>query len=287
MKKMKRIERFLDMRDMVFYLLGGAIYAAAVVMIVTPNRISPGGVTGIASLLHVLFSFPVGGTVLLLNIPLLAAGFLRFGAFFVLKTGIATLTVSGLIDLFSFVLKPIPLDPVLAAVFGGVLTGTGLGTVMLKGATTGGMDIVAKLVNRQFPHITVGRVMLFGDALVVLLTALVYRNAESGLYSVVSLYASAKVMDALLYGSDRGKILYIVTEKPKKAARQITEVARRGVSLMEVVGGYTGEKHTMLLCTVRRHEVSALLKILKETDPRAFIVVGEAGEIIGEGFKTL
>ena len=283
---MKRLENFFDIRDFLFYLLGGAIYAAAVVTVVTPNRISPGGVTGIASLLHVLFSLPVGTMVLILNFPLLAAGFRRFGVFFVLKTGIATLTAAGLIDLFSPILKPIPLDPILAAIFGGVLTGTGLGLVMLKGATTGGMDIVAKLINRKFPHITVGRVMLLGDALVVLLTALVYRNAASGLYSVVSIYAAAKVMDAILYGSDRGKILYIVTSDPDKAAKQITGVARRGVSLIEVVGGYTGEKHTMLLCTVRRQEVSLLLAILKETDPHAFIVVGEAGEIIGEGFKS-
>ena len=285
MKKMKRLKDCFDIRDMIFYLFGGALYAVSVVMIVTPNQISPGGVTGVATLLHVLFSLPVGTMVLLLNLPLRAAGFWRFGGFFIVKTGIATFTVSLLIDLFSSLLKPLLLDPVLAAVFGGVLTGAGLGIVMLGGATTGGMDIVAKLIHRRFPHMTVGRVMLIGDAVVVLLAALVYRNAASGLYSVVSLYTSAKVMDALLYGSDRGKILYIVTSKPIESAKQITGVVRRGVSLIEVVGGYTGEKHTMLMCTVRRHEVSSLLGLLKTIDPHAFIVVGEAGEIIGEGFK--
>ena len=284
---MKKRKKYIGLLDMIFYLFGGAVYALAVVMIVTPNQISPGGVTGIASLLNVLFSLPVGTTVFLLNLPLLAAGFLRFGGFFILKTGIATLTVSLWLDLFSPLIKPVTLDPILAAIFGGVLMGTGLGIVMLRGATTGGMDIVAKLIHQKFPHITVGRVMLAGDAAVVLLAALVYQNPASGLYSIVALYASSRVMDTLLYGSDKGKMIYIVTSKPEEASDRITEIMRRGVSLMEVVGGYTGKRHTMLMCTVRRHEVSQLLQIVKALDPQAFIVVGEAGEIIGEGFKPM
>lgn len=284
---MKQLKEWIRISDILFYIFGGALYAAAVVMLITPNEISPGGVTGVASLLNVLFSFPIGTMVLLLNIPLLIAGYLRFGGFFIIKTGVATLMVSLILDLFASVLKPIYLDKILAAVFGGILMGAGLSLVMLKGATTGGMDIVAKLINRRFPHITVGRLMLAGDAAVVLLAAAVYRNAESGLYSIVALYASSRMMDVILYGSDKGKIIYIITESPKRAAEEITGILHRGVSLIDVIGGYTGKEHKMLMCTVRRNEVSAVFKMIKTVDPRAFIVVGEAGEIIGEGFKQM
>ena len=268
-----------------FFVLGGATYAAAVVMIVKPNEISPGGATGIAALLNVLFAFPIGTAVLLLNLPLLWAGFRKYGGVFILKTAIATVTVSVLLDVFAALLPPLHPDPVLAAVFGGVLMGFGLSLVMLRGATTGGMDIVAKLINRRFPQFTVGRVMLVGDAVIVLLSALVYRRFESALYSVVALYASSRVMDGVLYGADRGKILYIVTDAPEAAAKAITQGVRRGVTLLEAVGGYTGRRRRMLMCTVRSHETFAVLKLMKTIDPKAFITVGEAGEIIGEGFK--
>ena len=271
--------------DLVFYLVGGAAYAAAVIMFVSANELSPGGVTGVATLLNYLFSLPVGTMVLVLNIPLLLLGFFQFGGVFIIKTSIATAVVSGLLDLAELVLPSVRVDDVLASIFGGVLMGFGLGVILLRGATTGGVDIVAKLINRRFPSVTVGRLILMSDAIIVCSAAVVYRNVQSALYSVVSLYVSSKMTDLLLYGSDRGKIIYIITDQYEDMLREIMSIVKRGVTVIDVTGGYTGARHKMLMCTVRRNEAAAVFRTAVKLDRHAFMVVGEAGEIVGEGFK--
>lgn len=165
--------------------------------------------------------------------------------------------------------------------------GLGLSLIMLKGATSGGVDIIAKFINRRYPHLTVGRLILFSDALVVAVTAIVYKNIESALYSVVSLYASSKIVDVMLYGSDKGKIIYIITNKAKEISNEIIAVLQRGVTEINVVGSFTGKQRKMLMCTVRRQEVSLVLNITRNLDNDSFIVVGEAGEIFGQGFKKI
>ena len=177
-------------------------------------------------------------------------------------------------------------EPILASVFGGVLMGAGLSMFMLRGATSGGVDIIAKLINRRFPHFTVGRIMLVADTVVVALSAFVYKNLNSALYSVIALYASSRIIDIVLYGADRGKIVYIITEDGAELAREIMALLARGVTLINVTGAYTGITRKMLMCTVRQNEVSAVCRLAAAYDENAFIVVSEAGEILGEGFKA-
>ena len=163
--------------------------------------------------------------------------------------------------------------------------GLSISMFMLRGSTTGGVDIIAMLINRRFPHLTVGRLMLASDAFIVAFSALVYKNIESALYSVIALYASSRIMDVMLYGADKGKIVYIVTENSSCVAEKIMSIVRRGITVIDVTGAYTGRKLKMLMCTVRRNEVSAVCKTARENDKGAFIVVAEAGDILGEGFK--
>jgi len=165
--------------------------------------------------------------------------------------------------------------------------GLGISIVMLKGASTGGVDILAKFINRRFRHITMGRVILIIDAFVIAIATLVYRNIESALYSVVALYASSMIMDTVLYGADKGKLIYIVTEKSNEICKDINTRLERGVTVLKAYGGYTGNDRTLLLCTVRRYEVAGIYEVVESYDPKAFIVVTDAGEIIGEGFKRL
>ena len=132
-----------------------------------------------------------------------------------------------------------------------------------------------------------GRVILIIDAVVIAVAAFAYKNIESALYSVVALYSSSRIMDMVLYGADKGKIIYIVTEKSKEICKDINLRLNRGVTVLDVYGGYTGAKRTMLLCTVRRYEVAGIYEVVENYDPKAFIVVSDAGEIIGEGFKRL
>ena len=283
---MKRKQLFSFLIDLLFYIAGGMIYSVAVLLFLTENEISPGGLTGIATILNYIFSLPIGTVVFILNIPLLAAGFIKFGGVFIAKTAVATAVMSLTLDISGLFMPKMKIDPILAALFGGLLMGLGISLFMLRGATTGGTDIIAKLINRKFPHLTVGRLMLAADAAVVGLSALVYKNMESALYAVIAIYASSRVMDLILYGADRGKIIYVITDNAKELSDSIMSLINRGVTLLDVTGAYTGTKRQMLMCTVRRHEVAAVCRLATSCDKNAFIIVGEAGEVLGEGFKT-
>lgn len=273
------------LQDLAMFIIGGIIYSVAVLVFLSPNEIAPGGVTGVATILNFLFSLPIGITVLIINVPLLVLGFLKFGKGFILKTTIATVCASLLLDIGEPLLPKLHIDLILASVFGGSLIGLGISLIMLRGSTTGGVDIIAKLINRRFAHISVGKIMLLIDAVVVLTAAFVYKNAQSALYSVVALYSSARVMDLVLYGSDKGKIIYVISNKTQDIVDDILLRVNRGVTVIDVVGGYKGKKRKMIMCTVRRNEVFAVYRSVRRYDEGAFIVVAEAGEILGEGFK--
>lgn len=273
------------MGDFLFFIFGSIVYSIGVLTFLSPNEISPGGVTGIAIVLNYLFSLPIGLTVFLINIPLLIIGFFKFGKAFILKTAVATACISAVIDVFEFFLPSLKIDLILASVFGGSFMGLGISIIMLRGSTTGGVDIIAKLINERLPYLSVGKIMLFIDAVIIALTAIVYKNAQSALYSIVTLYASAKVMDLMLYGADKGKIVYIISEHIQDIVYDILHVINRGVTIIDVTGGYKQEKKQMIMCTVRRNEVHTVFKSVRNHDNKAFIVVGEAGEIHGNGFR--
>ena len=271
--------------DAALFIIGGAIYAIAVILFLSGNEISPGGLTGISTMLNYLYGLPVGTVVFILNIPILVIGFIKFGGIFIVKTAVSTVVISITLDIAEELLPELKINPVLAAVFGGLLMGLSISMFMLRGSTTGGVDIIAMLINRRFPHLTVGRLMLASDAFIVAFSALVYKNIESALYSVIALYASSRIMDVMLYGADKGKIVYIVTENSACVSEKIMSIVRRGITVIDVTGAYTGRKLKMLMCTVRRNEVSAVCKTARDNDKGAFIVVAEAGDILGEGFK--
>lgn len=271
--------------DLLYFVSGAVIYSVAVNMFLSPNGISPGGFTGVATVVNYLTQIPTGVMLFVFNIPVLILGYIKMGGMFILKTSFVTALVSFALDVSARLLPPLKTDGILASLFGGILMGLGLSLILLRGATTGGIDIIAKLINRRYRHLSVGKIILMADGFVIILTALVYKNAEIALYSVVAIYAGTRMMDILLYGADRGKIIYIVTSQPDLICREINNTIGRGVTRLSVVGGYTGESRTMLMCTVRVHEAAAVHNAIREYDERAFIVVSDAGEIIGEGFK--
>ncbi len=273
--------------DVLYYIIGSLIYSFAVTAFISANEISPGGFTGIAALVNYITDLPMGAVLFVLNLPVLILGFIKLGGIFILKTAAATAILSICLDISENLFPTFHTDNILASLFGGILMGLGLSLVLLRGATTGGVDIIAKLVNRKFRHISVGRIILALDAAVILLAAFVYKNIESALYSVVAMYASSRIMDTVLYGADKGKLIHIVTEKPNEVCEAINHRLHRGVTKLSATGAYTGESRIMLICTVRRHEAGAVHDIIREFDPRAFIIVSDAGEIIGEGFKGI
>lgn len=272
--------------DLIFFVAGCLIYSVAVNVFLNINGISAGGFTGIAVILNYLSGLPVGILLFVLNLPVLVLAYFKIGGLFVLKTSFVTVFMSFCLDITAKILPSFKSDGILASVFGGILMGLGLSLILLHGATSGGVDILAKLINAGYRHISVGKIILAFDGVVIILTAFVYKNIESALYSVIAIYAGTRIMDLMLYGADKGKIIYIVTANPNSICKEINEKIKRGVTNFSVKGGYTGEVRTMLMCTVRNHEAAAVHKIVYEYDKNAFVVVCEAGEIIGNGFKT-
>lgn len=272
--------------DIAFYIVGCFVYSFAVTSLVSPNEISAGGFTGISTLINYLTGIPSGIVLLVLNIPLVVLGFINLGGIFIFKTGIATVILSVSLSVTENLLPTFVTDKVLATLFGGVCMGAGLSLVLVRGATTGGIDILAKLINRKYRFLTVGRLMLIMDVIVVGLSAAVYKNIESGLYSAVAIYVSSRVIDTVLYGADKGKIIYAVTDHADELCAEISNRARRGITRLSVTGGYTGREKVMLMCAVRINEVSLICEIIGEVDESAFVVIADAGEIIGEGFKS-
>ena len=281
---MKKIKSGLAV-DIMFWAVGAFIYAAAVTLFIEPNEISPGGFTGIAVIFHRLLGISSGTVLFLLNIPLIILQYKKFGGGFIVKTAAATFLVSFFLNVTESYLPSIKVDGILAAVFGGILSGLGLSLVLLRGATTGGVDVIAKFINQKYPHISVGRVILFFDFFVVVLTALIYGNIESALYSLFAIFSTSRIIDAVLYGADRGKMVLAITENGAEISQFIIKNMSRGVTILKATGAYTNMDKSVLLCAVRIHEVSELRKIILQHDKKAFILVTDVGEIIGEGFK--
>ncbi|MBQ6714021.1 MAG: YitT family protein [Clostridia bacterium] len=281
----KKVFKFIV--DLLLMAVGSFLYALSITVIIDANMLSAGGVTGISTLVHRFTGIPTGFLVFVINIPIIILGFVKLGKRFIVKTAIATAMVSLSLEITENYLPTYETDNILAAIFGGMVMGLGLSFVFMRGGTTGGVDIIAKVINRRFRHLTVGRVLLVMDGAVILITAIVFRNIETALYSVIAMFVSSKVMDTVLYGSDRGKIIYIVTDNPEEISKAIIERVARGVTMLKAKGAYTGNEKEMLMCTVRLNEVSAVYSVVNEFDKHAFVVVGEAGEIMGEGFKRI
>ena len=273
--------------DIPMYFLGGMLVAVSISCFAAPNGIAAGGFSGVGTLLNYLFLLPIGLTVLIMNIPVFIVGGRRFGSIFLIKTVIATALQSLLIDLAAVFLPHYSGDRLLAALFGGVLSGLGLALVFMRGATTGGVDIIAKLINLRYSHISIGRLIMILDAFVVAAAAVIYRNIESALYAVVMIYVQSKAIDAVLFGMDKGRVLLINSRKHEQIAQQIMDKMHRGVTVIGAKGAYTKQNQPILLCAVRPYESAALRAIVREIDKTAFMVSLAAGEVVGEGFKEM
>lgn len=271
--------------DILFYAAGGVLYALSVNMFTTPNGILLGGFTGVAAILHTLFDAPIGTTVFLLNVPLFLIAFRKFGFSFIIKTVTATFVVSVIIDLTAPFLPVYTGDKLLSALFGGITSGAGLGIVFLRGATTGGTDILSKLLRLRFSQLSMGRMILVFDLLVISVSFAVYRSLENVLYALVVIYISAQVIDLVQTGFSHDKLLFIVTDQGERAVREITRSLDRGVSVLDVRGGYTDTARKMLFCAVRANDVARFTKRIRETDEHAFIVISDISDIHGEGFR--
>ena len=270
--------------DALFITLGSACFAVSVVMFSAPNRIAPGGATGLATLMQYLWGLPIGVMTLVINIPLLLAGAKRLGRSFLLHT-LAGLGISSVLtDLLDPIIPAYEGDRLLVCLFGGALCGLGLGLILSRGGTTGGSEILARLLELRFPHISIGRLLLLVDAVVIALSGVVYRQLDSVLYAVLFAFVNSLVTDRLVYGGRRGKMALILTDRQEEIPAGIMQTLERGATLLQASGGYTGKPRQMILCAIRREEAFALRRLVFSVDANAFFMMLSTDEVRGFGF---
>lgn len=275
--------------DTLCYLAGGVAYALSVVIFTAPNHIAPGGLTGIATVLNFLDGrIPIGATILAMNVPLLIASWFKGGRAFTVRTVICTVWSSVAIDLLTpYVPTFVKEDSLLVPIFGGLLMGVGLGLLFLRGACTGGSEIVARLFERRFPHLSVGRIILLVDAIVVTVAAFVFRDVSSAMYAVILVFVCSRVMDAIVYGGNVGKMALIMSDKEEEIATAVMQKLDRGCTKLESIGGYSGKARRVLLCAIRPSQLYALRRVIADIDPAAFVIVTTTDEVFGNGFRPV
>ena len=279
-----KIRRIL--RDVFLWVLGSGVFSISVNMFSAPNGIVQGGLTGIATVINKLLPYvPIGTAIFIMNIPLFILGWKKLRGSFIIRTVCATSVFTLLIDIGSLFIEPYTGDKLLGCIFCGVLSGVGLALVFITGATTGGTDIIAMLARKKFPRLSMGRIILFIDFAVVVLSFLAYGEIESIMYAIIVIFLSSRVIDTVICGSDHSKLVMIVTGKAQEILSAILLEIGRGATVLPVRGGYTGQDKNLVLCAARKTQIRNILHLISLRDPAAFTIVCDAREIMGEGFR--
>ena len=276
-----RRERLLAWLQIV---LGCAIGAAAYPTFLDPGKIAPGGLTGVAMILKNQWGWDIGVTSLILNIPLFIVGYRAMGRVFAFRSLVATILFSVMIDVLP--LEAIPVEPMLGTLYGGILLGIGLGFILRGGATTGGTDMVARLVHKYLPFLSVGMFLFLIDCLVVV-AAWIFIGSSEALYALICIFVSGKAVDMVMLGLSANKACFVITDAWDRISRRLLTEMERGVTQLTARGAYTGKERPVILCVLPPQEVARLKEIVRQEDERAFMFITEAHEALGEGFSSL
>lgn len=283
MKRGKVVLKYL--LDYFLITLSDALYAFAFCWFYQPNAISVGGFTGISQVINFFLPvLPIGITTLVLNIPLFAIATKVQGIKLLLSSLYSTVISSVFIDLFSGIHSFSPMDDLLlAAAFGGVLAGVGVGMQLRVGATTGGTELAARLLKYKIRHISVGKLCFAVDIIVIIIYAFTFKKINNALYGIASMYIFSLSMDFVIYGGTHAKLAYIISPKSEEIKDKLLEM-NLGVTMVDSHGGWNGDEKQMIMCAFKRTQIAAIKKSVTNIDPTAFIIVCEAHEVLGEGF---
>lgn len=265
--------------------VASAIYAAAISLFLDPNSLAPGGVTGIAIILNRLMGVETGTLMLLINIPILVLGCWKFGVRFILSTLYCTAMAAFFTNLMA-AYGPVTTDPFLAAVVGGALFAVSMGMVFKTGATTGGTDVIVKILRLRYPHLKTGSLFMLTDAVIVTTSAFVFKNIDRALYAGLVVFITSFLLDVVLYGRDEAKVIYIISDHSEEITKRLLEELDLGVTHVQGIGAYSGREKHVIMCAMRKSLAPKAEEVVKEEDPMAFMIVTSATEIYGEGYKS-
>lgn len=263
---------------------GALIYALSFNWFFQPNHIAFGGLTGIAQILNRIWPvLPVGVMVIVMNVPLFVAGVRKMGMGLLLASLYCMATSSIFVDIMAAVYTFSPMEPLLASLYGGLTLGFSLGLMLMANATGGGTELLARLLKYRLPGLSMGRLCLVIDLVVIVAYAAVFRSLNNALYGIVALYIATIVMDTVIYGSQRAVLAYIISDRSGDIAAALLGLDM-GITLLSGTGGFSGDKKKVILCAIRRHQVAMVKELVNERDPAAFVIVCQAHEVLGEGF---
>ena len=273
-----------EIKNLILIAVAALIYAVGISLFLDPNQLAPGGVTGIAVILNRLVNVETGTLYFLLNVPIVILGIWKFGFRFIAKTAYAIVMVSALTNLLAPV-GALTDDLLIAGAVGGVLTALGIGLIFKAGATTGGTDIIIKILRLKYRHLKTGFLFLCSDIIIVTISAIVFRNVEVAFYALLTVIISGKALDYVLYGGDEAKMLFIMTREPEAIGKRLMEELEVGVTYLHGQGGWTKEEREVVFSAVPNRLGAVVQDIVKQEDPTAFMIVTSANEIYGEGYK--
>ncbi len=276
---------FLALKRYFLVLCGIIMVAFAVAVFYTPNKIVSGGVSGVSTILYHLFNVPQGLSYAVINIALLLISVYFLGKEFAISTACASLVLSFFVELFSHI-PPITDNPLLAALFGAALYGIGIGLALVNGSSSGGTDIIARLVQKLFPHIKIGNLLLCVDAAVILSALIVFRSIDLCLYGIIALCISSFSINWLIKKLNISKLAFIVSEKGVEISQMLVSTSPRGVTIIDSVGAYTMSGNKVLMCALKESELEAFQKKILSVDENAFIIFSESSQIVGNGFRV-
>ena len=282
-EKLERKKAFKMVWDYVMITVFSLTYAVGISLFLDPNNLAPGGVSGISIMLSRITPIPTGTWILVINVPILVLGLWKFGVKFLISTIYCTIVSSAFVNMFS-TFAPLTTDKLLAAAAGGTIMAISMGMILKAGATTGGVDIIVKVLRLKYRHLKTGNLYLIMDAVVVALSGIMFRNLETALYAAVAIFVSSVVMDTVLYGKDGAKMIYIISDHPKQITERLLADLDIGVTALQ--GAYSGKEKKVLMCVMRKPLAPKAQQIVKEEDSEAFMIVSDATEIFGEGYKS-
>lgn len=278
----KRVKKFFI--EIIETIVGAIIMAIATSLFLLPNQLSSGGFAGIATILYYFLDIPMGTTILAINAPLFIFSAYKLGKEFVIKSFIGTVTFSFAIDLFDKI-TPLTQDRFLACIYGGIIIGLGTAIILKANSSTGGSDLISMLVKKYNNNIRTGNVIIIVDVLIVGLNILFFKKTEIGLYSAIAIYLMGKMIDIVFEGIYFTKLVIIISNKNQEIAEEIGEKVGKGTTGLYGKGMYKDEQKLVLLCAASRGDVSRVKQTAKKIDPLSFIIIANAREVVGLGFK--
>lgn len=288
MNNIKHIEEKYNIKKQIAEIfgtiLGSFVISIGISLFLLPNQLSSGGIAGIGTIIYYLLKIPMGTTIILLNIPLFLISILKIGKSFFVKSLIGTISLSTFIDCLDK-FKPLTQDRFLACIYGGIIIGVGTAIILKVNSSTGGTDMVTYIAKKYKPSIRTGNIIVIIDIIIVTLNMFFFREIEIGLYSGIAIYLMGKIIDILFEGIDFTKLIFIVSKKSEEIAEKIGKSIERGTTGIYGKGMYTNEERLILMCAVKRRDVSKVTEIAKKIDKNSFIIITNSREVLGQGFK--